>query len=558
MSKRLFLPDRTIGFFIVFIILSCLSASLYAANEVTVTVMRPTLPILSHKKYNPAIRLDIKGKTGFVIRELEISTLGTDNPEDIVAIAICGADEKGFMDTSNIMACSQSLSPKLAFKNRIRPSGDSISLWISVTLKERINLDNRILVSCTGILTDKGKISIVDLEPDKWLRPGVAVRQQGQDGVISSRIPGLETAKDGTLLAIYDARWDVARDLQGNIDIALQRSCDRGVTWQPLQIIMDMGEWGGLPQKFNGVSDACILVDDRSGDIYVAGLWMHGVLDKKTGSWVEGLTEESENWTHQWHEKGSQPGTDVKQTAQFLLVKSSDNGKTWSSPVNITQQTKRPEWWLYAPAPGHGITLKDGTLVFPTQGRDKNGLPFSNITWSKDHGKTWHVSNPAFDDVTECMAVELSDGNVMLNMRDNRNKKNKKENGRRICITSDLGNTWTEHPTSRKALIEPTCMASIHRHVYHVGGKKHELLLFCNPASKMRRDKITLKASRDDGITWPAQQSVLLDEYRGWGYSCITSVDEDTIGILYESSQAQLVYQQVNLKELILKEKQNE
>lgn len=103
-----------------------------------------------------------------------------------------------------------------------------------------------------------------------------------------------------------------------------------------------------------------------------------------------------------------------------------DDGLTWSDPVNITAQTKKPEWWLYAPAPGHGITLKDGTLIFPTQGRDKDGIPFSNITYSKDGGKTWITSKPAYHNTTECMAVELQDGSVMLNMRDNRNHGNKR------------------------------------------------------------------------------------------------------------------------------------
>lgn len=538
---------------VVVIVLLCGTVSLHAASDVRVTIKRPVIPILSHKKYNPAIRLDIKGKTDFAINALEFSTNGTIYPDDIVNISIYGSDDKGYIDTTRVIASSQFVSEEIIFRNKIQSSGDSIALWVSIVLKDKIHLNNHIVINCTKLRTDKGKALIIDSTPNEWLRPGVAVRQQGQDGVVSSRIPGLETAKDGTLLAIYDARWDIARDLQGNIDIALQRSFDKGVTWQPMQIIMDMGEWGELPQKFNGVSDACILVDDTSGDLYVAGLWMHGILDKQTGKWTEGLKETSENWIHQWHEKGSQPGTDVKQTSQFLIVKSTDNGKTWSSPVNITQQTKRPEWWLYAPAPGHGVTLQDGTLVFPTQGRDENGVPFSNITWSKDHGKTWHASNPAYKDVTECMAVELSNGDVMLNMRDNRNKKNQVENGRRICITSDLGNTWTEHPTSRKALIEPTCMGSIHRHTYHKDGEKKTILLFCNPSSKIRRDKITLKASLNDGKTWPEKQTVLLDEYRGWGYSCITSVDENTIGILYESSQSQLVYQQVNLNELIRK-----
>lgn len=95
------------------------------------------------------------------------------------------------------------------------------------------------------------------------LRLGVAVRQFGQDGVNTSRIPGIATSKNGTLLAVYDARYDTSRDLQGNIDIALNRSFDGGETWQPMQVVLDMKTWGGLPEKYNGVSDACILVDEK-------------------------------------------------------------------------------------------------------------------------------------------------------------------------------------------------------------------------------------------------------------------------------------------------------
>lgn len=109
---------------------------------------------------------------------------------------------------------------------------------------------------------------------------------------------------------------------------------------------------------------------------------MHGVLDKETGKWTKGLTEKSSNWIRNGGKDHG--GTDVKQASQFLITRSTNNGKTWSEPVNITAQTKRKEWWLFAPAPGHGITLNDGTLVFPTQGRDENGISFSNITWSKD------------------------------------------------------------------------------------------------------------------------------------------------------------------------------
>ena len=154
------------------------------------------------------------------------------------------------------------------------------------------------------------------------LRAGVAVRQHKQDGVHTSRIPGLATSTKGTLLAIYDARYESPRDLQGHMDICLNRSIDGGQTWQPMQVVLDMKDWGGLPEKYNGVSDANILVDENTGDIYVAGLWMHGVLDGKTGEWVSGMTKDSTRWIHQWREKGSQPGFGIKETCQFLIAKS--------------------------------------------------------------------------------------------------------------------------------------------------------------------------------------------------------------------------------------------
>jgi sialidase-1 len=315
-----------------------------------------------------------------------------------------------------------------------------------------------------------------------------------------------------------------------------------------------MGEWGGLPEKYNGVSDANILVDQNTGDIYIAGLWMYGVIDAN-GVWQENLTEKSVAWNHQWRTKGSQSGFGVKQTSQFIVTKSTDDGKTWSEPVNFTRMCKKEEWWLWAPAPGHGITLSDGSLVFPTQGRDKTGMPFSNITYSKDGGETWKTSNAAYQNTTESMAVELSDGSIMLNMRNNRNQEKGDKNGRAIAVTTDLGESWTEHITSCGALIECGCMASIHRHSYKDGnGNEKSILFFSNPNSKYKRHKQTIKASFDDGLSWPEKYWIELDEGRGAGYSCLTSIDENTIGILYEGSQAHMTFQRVPISEFLNKQ----
>lgn len=533
---------------------SLFSLASLRATEVKVLTHQPVIPVLTQKGASPVLRIRVVKDTPspLALSRLVCSLRGTTSPADIEKVMLYDAAPDGSMGKRQRAVASFLLQPateEVTFTDVMNLEADTTFLWVAVRLKETISLDHRVEVACTALQTSEGSARITSTRPRVPLRVGVAVRQHGQDGVHTSRIPGIATSLRGTLLAIYDARYENSRDLQGHIDIAMNRSTDGGSTWQPMQIVLDKKQWGGLPEKYNGVSDACVLVDERTGHIYVAGLWMHGLLDGRTGKWVEGLTTDSTRWIHQWIERGSQPGVEVKQTCQFLITKSTDDGKTWSEPVNITAQTKRPEWWLYAPAPGHGITLKDGTLVFPTQGRDTNGLPFSNITWSKDGGRTWTTSNPAYHNTTECMAVELSDGSVMLNMRDNRNRGKKEGNGRRICVTKDLGETWTEHPTSRKALVESTCMASIHRHHYKQDGKERTLLLFCNPESYNSRDHMTLKVSFDDGMTWSEDKKILLDEEGSFGYSCITSVSESVIGVFYESSQAQMVFQQIDLKE---------
>lgn len=222
--------------------------------------------------------------------------------------------------------------------------------------------------------------------------------------------------------------------------------------------------------------------------------------------------------------------------------------RTCESDKNVQEK----EWWLWAPAPGNGITLEDGTLVFPTQGRDKAGEPFSNITFSRDGGITWKTSVPAYTNTTECAVVQLDDGSLMLNMRNNRNRNNEgPDNGRAVAVTGNLGETWTMHPTSQNALVEPVCMASLYKHVYLKDGIRKSILFFSNPSTKSGRHHITIKASLDKGNTWPEDYFLLLDEGNGNGYSCLTGVDNDHIGILYESSQADLVFQKIPLKEII-------
>ena len=147
------------------------------------------------------------------------------------------------------------------------------------------------------------------------------------------------------------------------------------------------------------------------------------------------------------------------------------------------------------------------------------------------------------------MAVQLENGDIMLNMRDNRNRGVISPNGRRICTTSDLGKTWKEHPTSHAVLTEPTCMASIHKHYYLKDGKPKSVLVFMNPNSYNARNRLTVKFSFDDGQTWPEKYWILLDEWGGAGYSCITSIDEQTQGVVYEGTGSNLIFQQIEVRD---------
>ena len=539
-------------FILIAFIFSILIVDNIWGENIAVNISRPVIPVLVKKHTNPCCMINLINKAGkkpYKIEKIVVDLSQCTDYKDIVSVALYKNNQKDRLDVNNCFGVKSVNRAQVEFNGLQIVCSDTMKLWLGVKLRDTVDLQHKVFLDCKKIKTSIGWINNISDSIKHFQRIGVAVRQKGQDGIMSSRIPGLAKTKNGTLIAVFDARHDSSRDLQGDIDIAIHRSLDNGKTWLPMQTVLDMHNWGGLPQKYNGVSDACILVDKNKGDIYIAGLWMFGALDKN-GKWIEGLNDKSDYWIHQWKAKGSQPGFGIKQTCQFLITKSSDNGLSWGFPRNITE-AKDSLWWLYAPAPGCGITLSDGTLVFPSQGRDQNGKPFSNITYSFDNGRTWKASRPAYNNVTECSIVQLDDTSLMLNMRDNRNKGHKNGNGRRICITKNMGETWCEHSTSRRSLIEPTCMASLYKHDYSHNG--NTVLLFCNPNDYNVRRNMTLKMSVDNGETWPSKYWILFDEYKCAGYSCMTSIDKNTIGILYESNLADLVFLQIDIDEVLNK-----
>ena len=530
------------------VVLSCV-LGIKAAD--TAFIKNPQIPILIERHDNVLCYMRINAHEAKVLDNVSV-TFGQDVPlEQIKSVKLYYGGTEAIQDrgknrfapveyiSAHAPGKTLSVNPSYAIKkSEIVPQKNSVLLtgnqnlypgvnffWVSIEMKPEASLLTKITAEVTGVTADGQSLPVKCVSaPNVIRRLGAGVRHAGDDGAAAFRIPGLVTTNKGTLLGVYDVRYNSSVDLQEHIDIGLSRSIDGGKTWEKMRLPLAFGEYGGLPAAQNGVGDPSILVDTKTNTIWIIAAWTHGMGNQR--AW----------WS-------SQQGMDVNHTAQLVLVKSTDDGKTWSEPINITEQVKHPEWYFLLQGPGRGITMEDGTLVFPIQYIGKDRIPNAGIMYSKDRGETWTIHNHARTNTTEAQVAEVVPGTLMLNMRDNRG------GSRAVYTTSDLGMTWKEHESSRTALPEPVCMASLInvKAADNVLGK--DILIFSNPNTTNARKNITIKISLDGGNTWAHQ--LLLDEGENWGYSCLTMVDKETIGILYESSVAHMTFQCIKLKDIV-------
>jgi sialidase-1 len=487
-------------------------------------------PVLIRNEFNPLLRISVRSLDDAIfVDAISVTLEGSDDITDMSALQLFSTGDRTVFDTAVTFGDAVTPKQEIIFRGSFRLNKGMNIFWLSCRLKATAKLTHRVDAKCTRVSVSEGFIRPHDLTPNVSKRIGVALRKHNDDGVHTHRIPVLATTPKGTLLCAYDMRRRASRDLQEDIDIGLLRSIDGGQTWEAQRVIMDRGAFNRLPQEQNGCSDPGIVVDPQTGSVFVAAVWTWG----RPG-------------THQWNKGGSEPGFEIGKTAQFLMVRSDDDGKTWSKPTNLTRQLKQKDWILFAPSPQQGIALKDGTLIMPGQGRDEKDRHFSNLMISRDHGQTWSLSNPASFGNTECQAVELSDGSIMLNCRSERPTK-----FRTVAITSDLGQSWKTHPTNRKGLIEPNCNGSTIGFEYLHNGKSRHVLLFANPHSQQRRDHHSIQVSLDDGLSWPKKYRTLLDAGLGRGYPSLSQIDKQHVGIVYEGSRADLVFERLSIEELL-------
>ena len=341
-----------------------------------------------------------------------------------------------------------------------------------------------------------------------------AVFPPGLNGIARYRIPGIVVTTKGTVLAYCEARKNNSSDW-GEIEVHLRRSTDGGKTWQPSQhVAHKASRIEGNPHKKTDEGEREQTVNNPVA-----------IVDRETGA-IELLY--------------------CINYARCFSMRSTDDGVTWSAPVEITASfepfRKHYDWKVIATGPGHGIQIKSGRLVVPiwlAYGNEGDHKPSAAATiYSDDHGKTWKAGDLCLPNEgelgnpNETMITTLSDGRVMLVAR------SVSQASRKIITTSADGATGWTKPVFHEQLWEPICMASI---VAHPTG----VLLFSNPhtlgldkegkpvpAGRGKRENLCIKLSRDDGKTWPVNK--VLDPGKA-AYSDLAVLPDGTVLCLYEA-----------------------
>jgi len=325
--------------------------------------------------------------------------------------------------------------------------------------------------------------------------------ENNTNGIAQFRIPAFVKTTKGTLIAVCDARVNKLADLPNKINLVARISKDDGRTWSDMKIIFEsIGD--------DGASNPSLIMDKKTNTVWLFFNYA------KAG--IGGIN--------------SQPGFGDS-TIHILAIKSSDDGLTWSKPIDITRSVKDKNWSYVFSSPGHGIQLKDGTLVqtayfaFP---KSVTWETSSFVFYSKDFGKTWKRTLPISKRCDEAMAVELERGEVMVNMR-NQGKRLNGGTRRAVALSSDLSMPWSAVHYDT-ALVEPTCQGSILKLEYGEAAGK-DWLVFTNPAHPVHRKNLTLRFSKNGGNQWTSSLQLWPN---GSMYSDIVELGNGDIGVLYE------------------------
>lgn len=365
----------------------------------------------------------------------------------------------------------------------------------------------------------------------------IPVFTSGTDGHKSYRIPAIIGLPNGRLFSFCEGRANNAGDF-GDINIVLKRSDDRGKTWSAIKTVVDYDSLqAGNPAPVVDLADPAY----PGGRIF---------LFYNTGNNHEGEVRKGNGLREAWY------------------ITSTDQGETWSPPVNITAQVHRPrqsqtnpaydfpeDWRSYANTPGHAMQfafgLYKGRIFVAANHSAGDPQPkFRDYAahgyYTDDHGKTFQLAETVnIPGSNEATATDLAEGRLMMNIRN----QSGNIRSRIIALSHTGGATWDTAYFDHR-LPDPVCEGSI----LTIGTKngKH-ILAFSNAADSANRDNLTLRISFDEGRTW--KKSIVVDksppgkERNHAAYSDIVKVKKREIGVLFESQNySSIVFQRIKWK----------
>jgi len=291
------------------------------------------------------------------------------------------------------------------------------------------------------------------------------------------RIPSLISTNNEVLIAAIDERNKSCSDLKWNrdINIVIRKSNDQGKTWSKIEKIIDFP----IGQS---ASDPSMIVDRFTNEIFLFFNYMD--LDN------------------------------AKDVYRFMLIKSLDDGESWSKPIDITNQITKKEWvndFMFITS-GRGTQTKEGTLLHCLVNLN-NG---THVFGSNDHGKNWFLFGNALKPGDESKIVELNNGNWLVNSRVN-------SNGFRYShLSKNNGLTWESYKNND--LIDPGCNASILNY-------DDSFLLFSNAHNSSSRKNLSISLSKDSGKNWIKNKTIYSGES---AYSSMIKLKNGDIGLFFE------------------------
>lgn len=450
-----------------------------------------------------------------------------------------------------------------------------------------------------------------------------ALFYSGYGNSANYRIPALVTAADGTLVAAIDQRKTTAADY-GDIDLMVRRSEDKGETWSEPIMLTDLPSGGsahsfiidsellvagdgtiyclvdmfpesyalmnyGLLKAGSGYKEVdgkkyMILYDAdkneytlrENGVVYTpeGEVSDYKVTDFGKGTLVKTVEGEEQSAGSIFLYSGANKGElSVLCTSYLWLFKSTDNGLTWSDPVDITGMVKE-DWMVFCgtgPGSGISITTDEGTerllfSIYFTNSVTVNSQSSASI-YSDDGGVTWHRGqspqeildngnrDPGTEGYTGATNIQEFNGSSKLNDSTDENaltkgmltenvmvslggenvallSRNSKANYAYVSLSSDGGETWDSCKINQ-AIPEYYCQLSAIVHEYQ--GRKY--LVISNPNASGRYNMTIRVTDITDGTisTNSSDWKYTTINVGHDQYSCLTSIDENTIGILYET-----------------------